>query len=76
MFYNENIPQIASKPTLVEWRGRITEKQKEDLINIENEIGVPQSALVRMALDSFLPKIKNSGFTLKGIKSGYLNGNY
>lgn len=76
MFYSEIMPLEVEKTKLVEWRGRITETQKEDLINIENQIGVPQAALVRMALDSFLPKISNSGFTLNGIKAGYLNGGY
>lgn len=76
MFYNEDTPPIASKPVLVEWRGRITEQQKEDLINIENSTGVPQAALIRMALDTFLPKLGNSGFTEKGIRAGYLNKGY
>lgn len=61
---------------LIEVRVRITKEQIECLEYLEQRYGIPQSSLVRMALDSFLPKIKNSGFTEAGIRSGYLNGKY
>jgi hypothetical protein len=76
MFYSENVPLIAAKKPLKERRVKITVEQDNRLTELEEKINVPASVLVRMALDSFLPKIANSGFTEKGIKAGYLNGNY
>lgn len=76
MFYSENVPLIAAKPALVEGRYKITTEQKERLKELEEKLHIPASALIRMALDSFLPKTNNQGFTEKGIKAGYLNGNY
>lgn len=76
MFYNENVPLRAAKPALVEGRFKITVLQKERLRDMEKRLHIPASAIIRMALDSFLPKISNSGFSEKGIKAGYLNGNY
>ena len=76
MFYNESEPIISAKPVLVEGRYKTTKQQKEWLIKAERELGIPQSALIRMALSSFIPKMGNSGFTEKGIRAGYLNGNY
>ena len=76
MFYSENMPLIAAKPKHIEGRYKTTKEQKEWLVDMEERLGIPQSALIRMALDSFIPKTSNSGFTEKGIKAGYLNGNY
>ena len=76
MFYNEHFPLTAAKPALIEGRYKITVSQKERLKELEEKLNIPASVLIRMALDSFLPKIKNSGFSEKGIKAGYLNGNY
>ena len=76
MFYSENMPLVAAKPALVEGRYKTTEDQKNWLIKMETELGIPQSALIRMALSVFIPKSGNNGFTEKGIKAGYLNGNY
>lgn len=76
MFYSENVPQTAAKPALVEGRYKITATQKERLKELEERLHIPASALIRMALDCFLPKTNNQGFTEKGIKAGYLNGNY
>lgn len=76
MFYNENMPHSVAKEIHVEGRYKTTLTQKEWLVDFEKRLGVPQSALIRMALDSFIPKVSNSGFTEKGIKAGYLNGNY
>lgn len=59
MFYNEKVPLIAAKPELTEWRGKITKSQKQALLDVEAETGVPVAALVRMALASFLPTTKN-----------------
>jgi len=76
MFYKENYTLEASKTALVEWRGRITEDQKRQLTELETKLNIPQAALIRMALDCFLPKLNNYGYSEKGIKSGYLNGKY
>lgn len=76
MFYDENMPLISAKPALVEGRYKTTVLQKKELSRFESELGIPQSAIIRMALDSFLPKLQNSGFTEKGIKAGYLNKRY
>lgn len=76
MFYSENVPLIPAKPVLIEGRYKTTKEQKEQLIQLEKDLGIPQSALIRMALTVFLPAIKNNGYTEKGIKTGYLNGNY
>lgn len=76
MFYNENMPQAAAKVALTERRIKLTEIQDRQLIELSERTSVPISALVRMALDSFIPKLNNSGFTEKGIKSGYINRNY
>lgn len=76
MFYSEESTQIMSKPVLIEGRYKTTEKQKIWLREAEKELGIPQSALIRMALDSFIPKTENCGYTKRGIRNGYLNGNY
>ena len=76
MFYSENMPLTTAKPVLIEGRYKITSDQKKRLKDLEERLSIPASALIRMALDSFLPKINNSGFSEKGIKAGYLNGNY
>lgn len=76
MFYSENLPSKAARPALKERRVKITVDQDEDLSDFEKRLNIPASALVRMALDSFLPKIANSGFTEKGIRAGYLNKGY
>lgn len=76
MFYSENVPQLAAKVALVEGRYKVTKQQKQKLKELEDRLHIPASALVRMALDCFLPKTNNQGFTENGIKAGYLNGNY
>ena len=76
MFYSENVPQIAAKKALVEGRYKVTEEQKQQLKALEKRLHIPASVFVRMALDCFIPKTANQGFTEKGIKAGYLNGNY
>jgi Zn-dependent peptidase ImmA (M78 family) len=76
MFYNEQMPLVSAKVLLIEGRYKTTKGQKDQMLKLEKELGVPQSALIRMALDSFLPKIQNNGFTEKGIRAGYLNKGY
>lgn len=76
MFYSENLPRSAAKPALVEGRYKITKIQKDQIKDLEERLNIPASALVRMALDCFLPKVRNAGYNENGIKAGYLNGNY
>lgn len=52
MFYDENMPLISAKPALIEGRYKTTKLQKKELTRIEKELGIPQSAIIRMALDS------------------------
>lgn len=54
--------------TYVNERFDITEKQSVKLREIKEELGIPPSAIVRMALNTFLPKLKDSGFRYAGIK--------
>lgn len=63
--------QIVSrnKTKLVTKRYKVTKEMDDILLEIERELNIPPSAIVRMALNTFLPKIKDSGFTYKGIKS-------
>lgn len=70
------MPPIAERKATVEGRFKITIQQKEQLKDLEERLNIPASALVRMALDCFLPKINNFGYSEKGIKAGYLNGDY
>lgn len=76
MFYSEKMPPLAAKPALIERRLKITKVQSDALADLEARLNIPASALVRMALDNFLPKTKNSGFTEAGIRAGYLSGKY
>lgn len=76
MFYSENMPNIKAKKALVQERYKVTVEQKNRLDDIEKRLNIPKSALIRMAIDSFLPRIENYGYTEKGIKAGYLNGDY
>lgn len=58
MFYSEKITNKAANNALVEARHKITIEQKERIKDLEERLNIPASILVRMALDSFLPKIK------------------
>lgn len=67
MTYKSHAPRSAAKTNLTEWRGRITEEQKRQLEELEENYGIPQSAIVRLALKIFLPLTKNQGFKAEGI---------
>jgi hypothetical protein len=73
MYYKENMPQIAATPPLVEKRLKITKVQADQLAEMEQTLNIPTSALVRMALNAFLPLTGNKGYTAAGIKSAYKN---
>lgn len=49
-------------------RYKITEAQDDKLMEIERELGISPSAIVRLALNTFLPKLKDAGFKYAGIK--------
>ncbi len=76
MFYTSNTPEIKAKKALVQDRFEITIEQQEKIKYMVEKLKIPKSALIRMALDSFIPKTENCGYSEAGIKAGYLNGNY
>lgn len=45
----------------------ITEKQSEKLREIKEHLNIPPSAIVRLSLNCFLPKIKDENFCYAGI---------
>jgi hypothetical protein len=60
---------VAQKDTIhVTKRYKITEAQDEKLLEIERELNIPPSAIVRLALNCFFPKIKDENFKYSGIK--------
>ena len=46
----------------------ITEAQSEKLKEIKAELNIPPSAIVRLALNCFLPKVRDENFKYGGIK--------
>jgi len=60
---------MTQKETIiVTKRYKITSTQNEKLLEIERELNIPPSAIVRLALNVFLPKIKDENFKYEGIK--------
>lgn len=60
---------VAQNETVhVTKRYKITEAQDATLLEIERELNIPPSAIVRLALNCFLPKIKDCGFKYSGVK--------
>lgn len=70
MSYNENMPEFMTPVAinLVNKRFDITEKQYEKLKEIEENLKIPPSAIVRIALNCFLPKVRDENFKYGGIK--------
>ena len=54
--------------TYVNERFDITEKQSAKLREIKEELGIPPSAMVRLALNIIIPKLRDEGFKYGGIK--------
>ena len=52
-------------------RYKVTEEQDNKLQEIERELGISPSAIVRLALNTFLPKLKDNGFKYSGIKEAW-----
>ncbi len=67
MDWNDVLSHSVAKSELVEWRGRITKAQREQLEYLERDYKIPQSAIVRLALKTFLPHTKNNGYKPEGI---------
>lgn len=68
MDWNDILAHSVEGNELTEWRGRISKKQKQQLEQLENELKIPQAALVRLALKTFLPSTENRGYKREGIK--------
>lgn len=61
--------EVAHAETItVTKRYKVTKAQDDKLLEIERELNIPPSAIVRMALNTFLPKLKDGGFKYAGIK--------
>jgi hypothetical protein len=71
MTWEDIITHGVEDRELTEWRGRISKGQKKQLQELEAELNVPQAAMVRMALKTFLPLLENRGFKKEGIKNLY-----
>lgn len=48
-----------TKPKMAQIRARITNNHAEELAGIEQRTGIEPSAVIRLALDILLPRIKN-----------------
>ena len=70
MSYDDNMPEFLTKYAVnyVNKRFDITDKQYNKLQEIEDELKIPPSAIVRLALNTFLPKLRDEGFKYAGIK--------
>lgn len=68
MSWDDVIAHSEAKHELTEWRGRITRDQKEQLDQLEQDLKIPQAAMVRLALKTFLPLTRNQGFKPEGIR--------
>ena len=70
MNYNKHLPEFMAKPAVnyVNKRFDITEKQAEKLAEIQENLNIPPSAIIRLALNCFLPKVRDEGFKYSGIK--------
>lgn len=69
MDWDDVISHSVEGNKLTEWRGRISKKQKQQLDELEHELKIPQAALVRLALKTFLPLTSNRGYKKEGIKT-------
>ena len=70
MSYKSHLPEFMAKPPVnyVNERFDITKQQSEKLKEIKEELGIPASAIVRLALNIFLPKLRDENFKYGGIK--------
>ena len=66
MSYEDFMTQKETK--IVTKRYKVTEAQDAKLLEIENELGIPPSSIVRLVLNCFLPKVRDENFRYGGIK--------
>lgn len=71
MYNNNDLPEFLSKDAvkIVNKRFDITEGQYLILQEIDEHLKIPPSAIVRLALNTFLPKVRDSHFKYEGIKN-------
>ena len=70
MNYKPKVPEFMAKNAVnyVNERFDITEEQSEKLREIKEELNIPPSAMVRLALNIILPKLRDENFRYGGIK--------
>ena len=71
MSYNSNLPEFMSKVAIktVNKRFDITQDQYNALLDIDENLKIPPSAIMRIALNCFLPKLRDEQFKYEGIKN-------
>ena len=70
MSYNNQLPEFMAKAAVnyVNERFDITVKQSGKLKEIKEQLNIPPSAIIRLALNCFLPKVRDENFKYGGIK--------
>ena len=63
-----DLMMTQNETKIVTKRYKVTEAQDEKLLEIERELNIPPSAIVRLALNCFLPKLRDENFRYGGIK--------
>ncbi len=78
MRYNKVLPEFMAKSavTYVNERYDVTTQQSEKLKEIKEELGIPPSAMVRLALNIILPKLRDENFRYGGIKQLWDNNKF
>lgn len=63
--------QIVAQPApiIVTKRYKVTKGQDAALQELSTRLNIPESALVRLAIDQFLPRTTNQNFKEEGIKN-------
>jgi len=72
------MPEFMAKPAVnyVNERFDITESQSAKLREIKEELNIPPSAMVRLALNIILPKLRDENFRYGGIKQLWDNNKF
>jgi hypothetical protein len=71
MDYDNDMPEFLQKRAVnyVNERFDITNEQSERLRDYKERLKIPPSAIVRIALDCFFPRLTNMNFKEEGIKN-------
>ena len=69
MIWEELMTQCGTE--IITERYKVTKAQSNALKEIHSELNIPPSAIVRLALNCFLPKIKDNGFKYSGVKDAW-----